>query len=118
MRTTVGKAGPLLFVVFFVATLAWAYPYGPPNHTTGAPGELDCTFCHNSFPLNSGPGILNISMSPSFPAPDDTVEIHIALAQPGQIRWGFEVTAVDAGGGDPPSLYIISPPARPSAPAW
>ena len=58
----------LLFILFtffllvFVLELS-SFSDGPPAGRTAAPGELNCTngYCHNSFPLNSGPGMASLS---------------------------------------------------------
>jgi len=74
---------------------------GPPDERTGAPrpgggseGTCASLFCHSSFPLDSGPGLLRLEL-PSHYRPAAVYEIAIAVEQPGQQRWGFEVTALD-----------------------
>ncbi len=75
---------------------------GPPNGRTGAPlstpgNEPTCNDfgCHSSFGLNSGDGAYTIS-PPSSYLPGDTLLVSIALQDPGQTRWGFEITVLDA----------------------
>ncbi len=75
---------------------ASAYSTGPPNGKTGAPGEGTCHDCHNSFPLNSGPGSVVITAPSTFSA-SQTYQITVTVAQSGQSRWGFEFTPLSTG---------------------
>ncbi len=68
----------------------------PPDGRTGAPGEGLCTNCHASFPLNSGNGSLQISGIPDSIEIGQTVALTVLLQDPGQQRWGFELTALDS----------------------
>lgn len=63
---------------------------------TGAPSENLCVDCHASFPLNSGPGLLTLQL-PSTYEPGGLYPVRVRLQQPGQSRWGFQVTALTAG---------------------
>jgi hypothetical protein len=72
---------------------------GPLDAHTGALAfgggtEPDCTACHSSFLVDSGPGIFSIS-APATYAPGITYEIRVLLSHSGRTRWGFELTAVD-----------------------
>jgi hypothetical protein len=78
------------------ASAAWGYSSGPPNGMTGAPGEGTCQECHNSYPLNSGPGALTITALEMY-EPGETYEVEVTLQQSGQSRWGFEFTPLDVG---------------------
>jgi hypothetical protein len=95
----------LLFAaVLFLPAIALAFSSGPPNGRTGAPGEQTCwNNCHNSFPLNSGDGDMSIS-GPEFFSPGQTYTISVGLSDPGQSRWGFEITPLDIG-----SIAITDP---------
>jgi hypothetical protein len=73
-----------------------SYSSGPPDAKTGAPGDGTCLECHNSFPLNSGPGVLTISAPGEFEA-GQAYPIVVTLEQAGQSRWGFEATPLDLG---------------------
>lgn len=88
----------LLSIVVLVATasLAMGYSSGPPNEKTGAPGEGTCVDCHTSHPLNSGDGSLTID-APSTYHPGETYTITVEIADPGQQRWGFELTQLGRG---------------------
>ncbi|MBM3316978.1 MAG: hypothetical protein FJY75_03905 [Candidatus Eisenbacteria bacterium] len=63
---------------------------------TGAPGEGTCHACHGSFPLNSGDGLFTIA-GPELFAPGHTYTITVTISDPGQSRWGFEITPLDQG---------------------
>jgi hypothetical protein len=68
---------------------------GPPDGTTGAPGEVLCTDCHTSFPANSGDGQLTLLGLPDAFDPGQTYTFTVSLADPGQQRWGFELAVKD-----------------------
>lgn len=70
------------------------YSGDPPNSKTGAPGEGLCTQCHSGT-ANSGDGSLQISVVPPTLVPDQVYIVTVTLADPGQSRWGFELTALD-----------------------
>ncbi|MCH9031447.1 MAG: PKD domain-containing protein [candidate division Zixibacteria bacterium] len=73
-----------------------SFSTGPPDARTGAPGESTCVDCHSSFDLNSGDGSLTLSAPAQF-FPSDTIDIDVHLVDPGQQRWGFEITVLDSG---------------------
>ena len=81
-------------LVLLGSTLAIAFSSGPPNERTGAPGEGNCTGCHNQFALNSGNGTVTITAPSSYIA-GQTYVIEIDLEDTDQQRWGFEITALD-----------------------
>jgi hypothetical protein len=77
---------------------------GPILGFTGAPGEVggdgaNCTFsglgCHESFAVNSGPGMVTIDVPDGY-EPGMTYAITVNVAQAGQMRWGFQITVLDA----------------------
>ncbi len=89
----------LAILLFTSTSLVIAFSGGPPNARTGAPligggNELNCTQCHSGT-VNSGGGTLTVS-APGTYVPGDTVLVDIDLAQTGQFRWGFEITALDS----------------------
>ena len=82
-----------------------AYAAGPDPSLTGAPAfaggipaETTCTDCHASFALNSGPGILKVLGLPSSYTPGQDYTVTVSLNQASRVRYGFEVTALDATG--------------------
>ena len=90
------KKAVMILVALSIPVLAFAYSGGPPNGMTGAPGEGTCHNCHASFPLNSGDGSLSVS-GPEFFTAGQTYSITVELDDPGQSRWGFELTPLDQG---------------------
>ncbi|HEX8335079.1 MAG TPA: choice-of-anchor V domain-containing protein, partial [Pyrinomonadaceae bacterium] len=93
-----------LFAAFAVALLltdnaanphARAYSAGPPAGFTHAPGELDCSDCH-TVPAQSG-GTLALGVPDRY-TPGQTYDITVthASADPTRLRWGFQMTALDA----------------------
>lgn len=98
---------------FAVAAAAWGNPLpalafssGPPDARTGAPGELTCTACHLSFPLNSGSGTLMLLDPPDSYVPEQTYRLAVQLSDPEAMRWGFELTVLDAA--DAPAGDVAS----------
>jgi hypothetical protein len=91
------KIVPLVIAsAVLLPTFAMASSGGPPNGHTGAPGENNCTACHTSNPLNSGNGNFNID-GPLVWVPGETYPVTVTLADPGQLRWGFEATQLGQG---------------------
>lgn len=84
----------LLLFISWTAQLA-SYSDGPPSGRTGAPGELTCYngSCHNSFPLNSGPGLASISIDAPSDGyiPDSTYSLRAHVSHPSMLRFGFEL---------------------------
>jgi hypothetical protein len=101
---------PFLFAVVAVGafSLVLGMSGGPPDGRTGGPGEGNCTQCHSSFTLNSGDGSLSITVPESY-SPDDTLDITVSLSDPGQARWGFEITALDSNDQLAGELIVTEP---------
>lgn len=68
---------------------------GPPDGRTGAPEDGLCISCHSSFDPNSGDGNLQIII-PDAVAPGQPTTITVVLEDPGQSRWGFEMTVINS----------------------
>jgi hypothetical protein len=87
----------------WVGFLAWlapspllAYSSGPPDGYGGNPPYYEnCTTCHFSYDPNSGDGSLQLLGLPDGFAPGETYSLEVRLADPDQIRWGFELTVLD-----------------------
>lgn len=71
---------------------------GPPTSHTDAPGEANCTSCHENFELNSGGGQLLISGLPKNYLPNQQIPVTVTLNHNGGIRYGFQMTAIDKNG--------------------
>ena len=73
---------------------ATAFSTAPPVARTGAPGDGGtCVTCHTG---TSGHGnlVMGLSTFTNSYVPGQTDTLVIALTNPGEIRWGFEVTAL------------------------
>lgn len=86
----------IFFPVLLLPGLLMARSGNPPDGKTGAPGEGTCHDCHSTFPINSGDGAFAI-LGPAEFEPNQTYEITVQVSDPGQIRWGFEITPLDLG---------------------
>jgi len=61
---------------------------------SGAPGELTCVACHQTNPLNSGPGKIEILFSQDTGyTPGATYRMRVVLDDPTARRWGFQLSA-------------------------
>jgi len=68
---------------------------GPPASRTGAPGELNCTDCHNA---GTGAGQFTIT-APTNYTPGQTYQIQVrhTTTDTTRKRWGFEMTSLAGG---------------------
>lgn len=79
-----------------VSVSAFAYSGGPPNnYANNPPNSSNCSTCHSSFGVNSGNGEFLISLGVEEYTPGETYEVSVTLTDPGQSRWGFELTVQD-----------------------
>ncbi|MET0626547.1 MAG: PQQ-dependent sugar dehydrogenase [Pyrinomonadaceae bacterium] len=85
----------LLFTNNLANPHALAYSSGPPAGFTHAPGELDCADCHTTPAQSTGTLTLGV---PQNYTPGQTYDITVAhsTADQTRVRWGFEMTALDA----------------------
>ncbi len=97
----------LVSVIAF-ASIAVAFSTGPPNERTGAPGEGTCADCHGN--LNVGDGRIVVQADSPY-VPGETVDVTVWVRDPGQIRWGFELTVLD-GNNLPVGDLIVTEPTR------
>jgi len=75
--------------------LASANSFGPPLAKTAAPGEGACTDCHTGHILNPDAlGSVTIDGVPTSYMPGQTYTLTVTVQRTGQIRWGFELTAL------------------------
>ena len=88
---------------------------GGPSRTSGGPfpGERDCTACHHSSEVNSGPGTLSLTVggvaasaeSPPPYTPGETIALIVSFEGTTKFRVGFQLTARSGDGcGQPGSL--------------
>jgi hypothetical protein len=83
----------------------------PPSHT-GAPGELTCgtTDCHDDNTPNSGTAQLQIICADGSSAyvPGQTYTFRVKITDTGVMRFGFQVTALDAATNLPGGSFTIT----------
>lgn len=72
--------------------------FGPSASHTGATGEANCTACHIGFPVNSGPGNINLSGVAANYLPNQQIPITVTVAQEDAVIYGFQLTAIDSLG--------------------
>jgi hypothetical protein len=102
----------LLACIGFLVLVSVVYSYsgGPLPGFTGAPGEGSCTECHDSFDSpNQGAGEVNIE-APSRYEEGQRLTITVRVNQPGQQRWGFQITALTVDGEQPAGQFLITDP--------
>lgn len=87
------KAVILLLLCLSLTGILLAYSAGPPLAYTGDFGQPNCTACHTGNPLNAAGGSLTIMGAPVDYTPGQTYPITVMLDKPGQLRWGFELSA-------------------------
>jgi hypothetical protein len=83
---------PLLLALTLTA---WGFSSGPPDGLAGDPPiNANCTLCHNSFPVNSGSGVVQLTGLPQTYQPGSVYTFTLTIQQAGQQRWGFEMTSI------------------------
>lgn len=91
--------------------IANASSSGPSPSFTGAPGEANCTVCHEGT-ANSGKGNVQIGGVPSNYIPGKTYQLSVTVSQPMSVLFGFQITAIDSQGRKAGNFALIpqSPP--------
>jgi len=97
-------------IVLLLAGLMLAFSSLPPNERTGAPGEQTCgtAGCHGN--VDVGSGMVELVVPAEYTA-GDTVDIAIDVSNVNQMRWGFEMTVLDASD-SPVGELIVAEPVR------
>jgi hypothetical protein len=106
---TLGSAAALLASAAFLLnpSPAASYSSGPPDGFAGEPPLYrDCTLCHGTdLP---GDGALILLDLPDIYTPNQTYDLEIQLQDPGQFRWGFELTALDDASEDQGGILLVT----------
>lgn len=90
------------------AAAALAYDDGPPDGMAGnPPNAFTCVMCHGDFPLNSGDGSLELLGLPTTFVPGQAYDLTVRLLDPGQMRWGFELTVLDSQNQQAGTLEVV-----------
>ncbi len=89
------------FIALLTACLApifiHAHAGGPVVGKAGVPGELNCTMCHSGT-VGAGPGSVRVTFPKGLAyKPGVTQRLIVTVSDPAQTRWGFELTARQAG---------------------
>ena len=93
----------LCFLIVTLTTLLLGFSDGPLPQLTGGFQEETCHSCHNSFPLNEGRtqgGMFLLSGVPTQYQSGESYPIRVVIGQPGQRRWGFELSVRSATSGE------------------
>lgn len=86
----------LCLAALLVPALLVGFTSNPPNNTTGAPGQGNCTSCHSGT-NNSGPATFAIG-APASIAPGATVPITASITGSSMPKFGFAMTVRGSGG--------------------
>ncbi len=100
-----------LFLSLFVPLFVYAFSSGPPLGVTGGFGEFTCNQggCHVGIPVNAGPGSVAITGAPAIYQSGVTYPIIVRVADPDQIRRGFELAARNEQGQQAGTLTSTDP---------
>ncbi len=86
---------------------ASANSFGPPAAKTLAPGEGICTECHTGHTVNPDTlGSVTILGAPASYTPGQTYALVLGVQRPGQMRWGFEITALKASNNTAAGTFV------------
>src|SRR6266852_910668 len=82
-------------VLAVVPVLIYAHAAGPDPGKAGVPGESTCakSGCHTGAGLNAGGGSVTIDAGGATYAPGVKQRISVAVSDPAQRKWGFQLTA-------------------------
>ena len=96
--------------LFGGADRALASAFGPSDNFCGnPPGFLNCTICHNDYPANSGDGDLTLEGLPASFVAGNSYDLLVRIYDPGQMRWGFELTVLNALNQQAGTLVVLDP---------
>ena len=101
------QLGLALALPFLTTPLAHAWSTGPPDGFAGEPPQFNsCTACHGSS-VGDGSLVLD-GVPPGGYSPGATYTLTVRLADPGQSRWGFELTALTNAALDQAGTIIVT----------
>jgi hypothetical protein len=85
----------LLFILCAIPIVVYAVPggLGSTDYTNAPPNYRNCTYCHSSYPVNSGSGKLQLYGLPASYVANSTYSLTLHIIQSGQTRWGFQLKA-------------------------
>src|SRR5688572_9539621 len=98
----------LAMVFLFLPIMAYASASGPDFGYTGAPSDNgNCTACHAGN-VCSGSGSVSITGIPTAYTPGQTYPLTVTVQQNGRMRFGFQLTSIDAGNNRAGTLIPLS----------
>lgn len=103
-----------LYLALFAAAALFADVNGADPRLTGAPGDQNCTRCHSGTAVNSANGSVKIATNLTY-TPGVKQRITVTVADSGQRRWGFQLTArlnSNLSGGQAGTLAAVDANAR------
>jgi len=90
--------------------MIFGYTAGPPNGIANNPPSYNnCTFCHDTYAVNSGNGSFIMVGLPEFYEPGQSYTFSIELEDIDQRKWGFEISAQSENYANGGELIIIDP---------
>lgn len=102
------------YLALFAATALFADVNGADPRLTSAPGDQNCTRCHSGTAVNSANGSIKIATNLTY-TPGVKQRLTITVADSGQRRWGFSLTArlnSNLSGGQAGTLTAVDSNAR------
>ncbi|MFO7650381.1 MAG: choice-of-anchor V domain-containing protein [bacterium] len=98
----------VILVLLSAIALCLASSAGPPDAKTGAPGEGTCNDCH-SGPAGAPDSTSLTGVPGNTYTPGTLYNMTLSLQWAVQRRWGFELTALNSGGGSPGQVIVSDP---------
>jgi hypothetical protein len=95
-------------IIFHGGRSVGASALGPAPTFTNAPGEGNCTACHNSFAVNSGSGNVQLTGVPANYRLGQTATITVTVSMQDQVIYGFESTVLDGLGRNGGTLGLVT----------
>jgi hypothetical protein len=86
----------VVIVTLFAGIIAYGSVDGPEWGHTNAPSDLgNCTACHDTHLVDTGPGSVRISGIPAVYQPGQAYTFTVTTSQTNRVRFGFQLTALD-----------------------
>jgi hypothetical protein len=104
-----------LFLIAFIAiaqvSLTLLHSNGIAGYTN-SPGEINCTNCHITYPINSPGGSVLINLlqdSTNNYVAGQTYTVNVKIKRPGLLLYGFDCEALDSNGANAGTISLINP---------
>jgi hypothetical protein len=96
LKLTVKQRMQCVIAILFLVATVYASVTGPEARYSSAPGESDCTVCHDTNSANSGGGSITIAGIPAIYQPGQQYTLTVTVQQANRSKYGFQLTAIDA----------------------